>query len=268
MGLPLFLVDAFADRPFAGNPAAVVLLEASAQADWMQAVAVELNQPATAFVTPDGDGFALRWFTRTAELALCGHGTLASAHVLWESGRLADGAAARFTAGANRLGAIQRNGWVELDFAAEIASAAEVPTGLTEALGVEAARVVRRNRYDYLVEVRDEATVRALRPDFGALARVETRGVIVTAPSSTDGVDFVSRFFAPRAGLDEDSVTGSAHACLGPYWSERLGRTELVGRQLSARGGTVRARVAGGRVHLAGLAVTVVRGELASRAGV
>jgi PhzF family phenazine biosynthesis protein len=256
-----FQVDAFTDRPFGGNPAAVCLLADDADERWMAAMARETNQPATAFVRPDGDGFALRWFSPTAELEFCGHGTLAAAHALWESGRLDRTRQARFRTAAGILGAAWRDGWVELDFPSEPAAPAEAPAGLLHALGVT-PRSCGRNRFDYLLELESEAAVRTVVPDLARLRTVETRGVIVTSRSHGQAYDFVSRFFAPRAGVGEDAVTGSAHCCLGPYWAERLGRDDLIGYQASDRGGTVRVRVRGERVALLGRAVSVRRGAL------
>ena len=275
MSLPIFQVDAFTDRPFSGNPAAVCLLPAPRDPPWMQDVAREMNLSETAFLVRrarPNDGFDLRWFTPAVEVDLCGHATLASAHVLWEHGDLAPGAQARFHTKSGVLTADRRAGgaggkdvWIELDFPATRADPAPVPAGLLEAVGVT-PRFIGRSRFDYLLEVDDEATVRRLRPDFGTLAGVEARGVIVTSRASRkgDGYDFVSRFFAPRAGVDEDPVTGSAHCALAPYWSAKLGAPALTGYQASARGGVVRVRVAGDRVILGGQAVTVLRGELAA----
>jgi PhzF family phenazine biosynthesis protein len=262
MRVPLTLVDAFTDTPFAGNPAAVCLLEAPRDDGWMQAVAAEMNLPATAFVRAAGDGFEIRWFTATTELELCGHGTLAAAHVLWESGRVAPEAVARFQTPSGRLSAARREGWIELDFPAAPASVEEAPTDLIASLGVS-AKWTGRNRLDWLVEVESASVVRAVAPDLARLGAVPTRGVIVTAPADDTRADFVSRFFAPRAGIPEDHVTGSAHCCLGPYWAARLGREALTGHQASPRGGFVRVRSAGERVILGGRAVTVLRGELA-----
>lgn len=262
MGLPLIHVDAFTDRPFAGNPAAVCLLDRPRETDWMQALAAELNLPETAFVTAEADGFGLRWFTPTIEVDLCGHATLATAHALWQERRLTPEATARFHTRSGLLTAARRgDDWIELDFPAEPAVAAAPPPALAAALGVT-AKWVGRNRFDWLVEVDAAAVVRGLAPDLARLATVPTRGVIVTASSDELGVDFVSRFFAPRAGIPEDPVTGSAHCCLGPFWAVRFGRTELTGYQASPRGGTVRVRLAGDRALLAGRAVTVFRGEL------
>lgn len=261
MPTPLLHVDAFTATPFHGNPAAVCLLDGERPTEWMQSVAAELNLPATAFVRGEPDGFALRWFSPTAELALCGHGTLASAHTLWDTGRLAPSASARFTTRSGVLSAARRDGWIALDLPAEPATAVAPPVGLLEAVGVK-ARWVGRNRLDYVIEVDDEATVRTVTPDLRALAAIDTRGVIVTARASTPGFDFVSRFFAPRVGIPEDSVTGSAHCCLAPLWAERIGTPRLTALQVSARTGVVRAEVVGDRVVLSGQAVTVLRGEL------
>jgi PhzF family phenazine biosynthesis protein len=257
----IFRVDAFADRPFAGNPATVCLLDAAVEDRRLQALAREMNTPATAFVRPGSGVLPLRWFSPTVELELCGHGTLATAHVLWEAGHVPAGAPARFSTRRGPLGAERRDGWIELDFPAEPAREAEPPPALAAALGVE-LRFVGRNRFDYLVEVEDEAAVRGLRPDLARLATVETRGVIVTAGAAGPW-DFVSRFFAPRAGIPEDAVTGSAHCCLGPFWAARLGKAELLGYQASSRAGAVRVRAHGQRVVLGGQAVTVARAVLA-----
>jgi PhzF family phenazine biosynthesis protein len=261
MPTPVVHVDAFTDTLFRGNPAAVCLLDRARDEGWMQAVAAELNLPATAFVRAGDDALELRWFSPAAELTLCGHGTLASAHVLWETGRLAPASPARFRTAGGVLTAARRGDWIALDMPAAPAAAAPPPPALLEALGVK-ARWVGRNRLDWLVELEDEAAVRAVAPDLGALAAVDTRGVIVTARATTPGFDFVSRFFAPRVGIAEDPVTGSAHCCLGPLWARRLGRGVVTGLQLSARTGVVRAEVAGERVVLSGRAVTVCRGEL------
>ena len=262
MGVPLVHVDAFTDTPFAGNPAAVCLLDAPRDDGWMQAVGAEMNLPETAFVRAIADGFALRWFTPTVEVDLCGHATLAAAHVLWEAGRLAPDAVARFHTKSGVLTAARRDGWIELDFPAEPALAEDAPAALGQALGA-GAKWTGRNRFDWLIEVESASVVRALAPDLARLATVPTRGVIVTAPGDDARADFVSRFFAPRAGIPEDPVTGSAHCCLAPYWASRFGRPALTGYQASPRGGLVRVRLAGERVILGGQAVTILRGELA-----
>jgi PhzF family phenazine biosynthesis protein len=257
----LFQVDAFADRPFAGNPAAVCLLDEPVEGDWPGKVAGELNQPATTFVWPIAEGFGLRWFSPTTELTLCGHGTLASAHVLWEAGQLAPDAAAHFETRAGRLSARRVEGRIELDFPADEVTSTEAPSVLLRALGATPTFVGRTPR-DYLVELGSEAEVRALTPDLALLRQVETRGLIATSQATTAGFDVVSRFFAPSAGVGEDAVTGSAYCTLGPYWQRRLGKSELRAYQASARGGVVRVRVVGSRAFIAGQAVTVLRGEI------
>jgi PhzF family phenazine biosynthesis protein len=260
MPIPLFQVDAFAEQPFRGNPAAVCILSESRPDSWMQDVAREMNLSETAFVERRGDDFGLRWFTPAVEVDLCGHATLASAHVLWKSGLLAADNAARFHTRSGLLTVRQNGTAMEMDFPALEAEKAPVPEGLAEALSVQVGTVVK-SRFDYLVEVESETVVRELKPDFRALRAVPARGVIVTARGNGK-YDFVSRFFAPAAGVDEDPVTGSAHCCLGPYWKHKLGRAELLAYQASTRGGEVRVRVAGERVFLGGKAVTVSRGEL------
>jgi PhzF family phenazine biosynthesis protein len=263
----VFGVDAFTATAFAGNPAAVVPLAAWPEDAWMQAVAAEMNLSETAFLVPASSPatWELRWFTPTVEVDLCGHATLASAHVLWETGQLAPSAAPAFDTRSGRLGARRIEAdWIELDLPALPATVGEAPDGLLAALRLTPGLVVAvgRSRMDVLVEVASEADVAAVQPDFAALAAVATRGVIVTAAADDDGVDLVSRFFAPAAGVDEDPVTGSAHCVLGPWWSTRLGRPALVARQISRRGGELRLLVAPDRVGVAGRAVTVLRGQL------
>jgi PhzF family phenazine biosynthesis protein len=256
-----FQVDAFTPTPFAGNPAAVLVLAAPAPDRWMQQVASEMNLSETAFLVPRGGDFDLRWFTPAVEVDLCGHATLASAHVLWTEGFLDPGATARFHTRSGLLTAARQGDWIELDFPATPAAPVAPPAGLFAALGATSTWV-GCGRLDYLVLLRDEAEVRGLQPDHRALRGLGVRGVIVTAAATTPGYDFVSRFFAAGVDIDEDPVTGSAHCTLGPFWRERLGRDEMVGYQASARGGVVKVRVAGERVRLAGQAVTVARGEL------
>lgn len=265
MPQPIVVVDAFADRPFTGNPAAVCILDAPRDEGWMQAVAMEMNLSETAFLHPEGDAWRLRWFTPAVEVDLCGHATLATAHALWEAGRLAPDAEARFFTRSGPLACRRDGGWIAMDFPALPPAAAEPPAGLAEALGVTPTWV-GRSRFDYLVEVASEAEVRAAAPDIALLRRVETRGVILTARAAMDGADVVSRFFAPAAGVDEDPVTGSAHCVLTPYWAAKLGRDSLTAYQASRRGGFVRLRSLGDRVTLAGRAVTVLRGELSDAA--
>jgi PhzF family phenazine biosynthesis protein len=255
-------VDAFTDHRFAGNPAAVCVLGSVPSDAWMQDVAREMNLSETAFLLPHEEGFDLRWFTPTTEVSLCGHATLASAHVLWEEGHLAPEQEARFDTQSGRLTARRgAEGWIELDFPSTPPTAIEAPEELARALRAEPLWV-GESRHDLLVEVKDEKTLRTLRPDLALLRQLPARGVIVTSRAMSNGFDFASRFFAPRVGVDEDPVTGSAHCALAPFWAERMGRSELVGYQVSARGGVVRVRVEGERVILGGQAVTVLRGEL------
>ena len=262
MAVTLVQVDAFAREVFGGNPAAVCLLPEPAAETWMQSVAAEMNLAETAFLVRRAPGvYGLRWFTPAVEVDLCGHATLASAHVLWEEGLEPAAAGVRFETRSGVLRAARRADWIELDFPAVPAAAAEPPPGLVEALGV-APRYVGRNRFDHLVEVDSEAALRAVAPDMAALRRIGGRGVIVTSRPAGGAFDFVSRFFAPAVGIDEDPVTGSAHCCLGPFWQRRLGRETLTGYQASARGGVVRVRMAGDRVVLGGQAVTVFRTTL------
>ncbi len=264
--MQIYQVDAFTTEPFRGNPAAVCLLGDGRPDSWMQSVAAEMNLAETAFVERlEGreEAFGLRWFTPTVEVDLCGHATLASAHVLWEVGENATQLS--FGTRSGRLTATRSEGGIQLDFPADPVSALDPPPhGLAEALGVQPVGV-GRGRSFYLAELADAATVRNLTPDIVAVAALDVTGVIVTAPGDGES-DFVSRFFAPKLGIDEDPVTGAAHCCLAPYWKDRLGgdegRATLVGYQASARGGFVGVEVHEGRVLLTGHAVTVMRGEL------
>lgn len=275
MGAVAVWVDAFADAPFAGNPAVVVLLERECEAGWMQSLAREMGVSETAFVCPRSAfphsadsgardaGFDLRWFTPAVEVDLCGHATLASAHALWQEGRLAPREPARFHTRSGLLTARRRDPWIEMDFPAAPAEAEEPPEGLVAALGAAIRWSGRSSVGDWLIELEDEAAVRDLAPDFARLATVPARGVIVTAPARRAApYDFVSRFFGPAVGIDEDPVTGSAHCVLAPYWAGRFGRDAMVGYQASARGGIVRVRLTGERVILSGRAITMLRGEL------
>ncbi len=261
MGRRLVQVDAFTDTLFAGNPAAVCVLPAPCEAQWMQHVAREMNLSETAFLCRRPDGFDLRWFTPAIEVDLCGHATLASAHVLWEDGHLSADTPARFHTRSGLLTATRQDTWISLDLPALPPEPVAAPEALIQALQATPL-YVGKNRSSYLVEVATEDVVRLLQPDFTLLQTLPAQGVIVTSQASTVGFDFVSRYFAPRAGVNEDPVTGSAHCCLGPYWSQRLHRENFVAYQASARGGVVRVRVNGARVVLSGQAVTVLRGEL------
>ncbi|MEO8970076.1 MAG: PhzF family phenazine biosynthesis protein [Ktedonobacteraceae bacterium] len=264
MSLTIYQVDAFTNKRFAGNPAAVCILSQSGDAQWMQQVATEMNLSETAFLYKQEDGFSLRWFTPTVEVDLCGHATLASSHILWETGQLQANEQARFFTRSGLLTADRKGDWIEMDFPAKEEKQADAPLNLLQALGIaeQQTQYIGKNVFDYLVEVESEDIVRSIQPNFSLLSSVQARGVMVTSRASTPGYDFVSRFFAPQVGVNEDPVTGSAHSCLTPYWSQRLGKQEMVAYQASPRGGILRVRASGDRVQLGGQAVTVLRGEL------
>jgi predicted PhzF superfamily epimerase YddE/YHI9 len=258
MSIPLFIADAFTSRPFSGNPAAVCLLSRPAGEEWMAQVAAEMNLSETAFLSPAGEGeYDLRWFTPVCEVDLCGHATLASAHALRDAVR----DEVVFFTKSGPLRARYEGDVIVLDFPAEPAAPAKVPPELIETLGVRPLWT-GKNRFDYLIEVASADEVREMRPDFPRLARLTTRGVMVTAETPKGPYDFISRFFAPAVGIPEDPVTGSAHCCLGPYWQQRTGRDSFTAWQASSRGGEVRVKVAGDRVLLGGRAVTVLEGTL------
>lgn len=261
MSIPIYQVDAFTNKPFRGNPAAVCILSVPGGDAWMQKVAQEMNLSETAFLVRQADGFNLRWFTPIVEVELCGHATLASAHILWEAGILSSNEQARFHTLSGLLTAELNAEWIELNFPATPPLAVSPPQELISALGVEPV-YTGKNQFDYLIEVGNEESVRNLQPDFKQLKALGVRGVMVTSEADGEEYDFISRFFAPGAGIDEDPVTGSAHSCLGPYWADRLSKGEMVAYQASARGGILRVRVEGERVCLGGQAITLMRGEL------
>lgn len=258
--IPCFQVDAFTNRLFQGNPAAVCLLDKPKPAKWMQSVAAENNLSETAFVVPGKTGFGLRWFTPEVEVALCGHATLATAHVLWSEKLAPHDAQLRFRTKSGVLTADLREDGIELDFPARPARTVKAPAVLHKALG-KAPKATVKVVDDLLVELASESAVRNLRPDLAALAKIKVRGVIVTAKADKK-YDFVSRFFGPAVGVDEDPVTGSAHCALAPYWAGKLGKASMRGFQASSRGGEVKVEVAGDRVFLRGNAVTFLRGQL------
>ncbi len=260
--MQLFQIDAFTDQPFRGNPAAVCLLDRERDAAWMQNVGAEMNLSETAFLLRRDDGWSLRWFTPAAEVDLCGHATLASAHALFTESILPMNETARFHTRSGLLTATRDGDWIELNFPATPDTRADAPAGLLESLGIGKAKYVGRNKFDYIIELESEDAVRAIKPDYGKLRGVQARGVIVTSRASNGKYDFVSRFFAPAVGVDEDPVTGSAHCCLTPFWASRLGKNEMLAFQASRRGGVMRVRLDGDRVRLGGRAVTVLRGEL------
>ena len=263
MSIPIYQVDAFTGEPFKGNPAGVCLLHGPAEAAWMQNVAAEMNLAETAFPLAEGDGFRLRWFTPKVEVKLCGHATLATAHILWEEGVLARDREARFQTLSGLLTARREGEWIELNFPAR--PPLPKPPAWTEAvigaLGIKPVYICM-SAEDVLFEAADEETVLSVRPDFAALRALPARGVIVTSRSSDKRFDFVSRFFAPAVGVDEDPVTGSSHTVLVPYWAGRLGQDSFTAYQASTRGGVLRLRLDGDRVRIAGRAVTVIKGEL------
>ncbi len=263
MGVTIYQVDAFTDQPYKGNPAAVCLLEETRSEEWMQSVAVEMNLSETAFLFPEGDGYRLRWFTPKNEVKLCGHATLASAHILYTEKLLPLNRQARFFTLSGLLTAsyCENTGLIELNFPATSVIPCELPDGLVEALGVKPI-FVGRSDDDYLIEVASEDEVKKVAPNFGQLLQVSCRGVIVTALSHSDGYDFVSRFFAPAVGVNEDPVTGSAHSRLTPYWQAKLGKNEFTAYQASIRGGFLKLAMKGERVCISGKAVTILKGEL------
>ncbi len=263
--ISITVIDAFTDQPFAGNPAAVCLLDRPAPEVWMARVAGEMNLSETAFLFPEGAGYRLRWFTPKLEVDLCGHATLAAAHLLWSEGHLAESEPARFETKSGPLTARRVDGSIALDFPALPCKEAGISPSVIDAIGTraDAIRGVGISTFDWLIELATERHVDFLLPNMPVLAEIPVRGIIVTAPSRRPGVDFVSRFFAPKSGVPEDPVTGSAHCVLGPYWAQRLGKRDMVGYQASRRGGTVRVRLVGNdRVELIGQAVTMLRSTL------
>lgn len=261
MGLAIYQVDAFTAKPFLGNPAAVCILPGKADDAWMQNVAREMNLSETAFLYKNNDGYNLRWFTPAVEVDLCGHATLASAHILWEKKLLRVEQEARFFTRSGILSAVFNGNRIELNFPAKPEEETRPPDGLIEALGIR-AKYIGKNSFDYLIEVESEEEVRGARPDFASLSKVSARGVIITGIASSGEYDFVSRFFAPVVGIDEDPVTGSAHCCLGPYWGKRLNRNQFKAYQASERGGEITVRLEQERVFLGGRAVTVMEGKI------
>jgi len=259
--IPIFQVDAFADKPFTGNPAAVCLLENSMDQMWMQSVAAEMNLSETAFVLRRADGFDLRWFTPTVEVDLCGHATLAAAHILWEQRWIAASEGVHFYTRSGVLIARKDADRIVLDFPIAAVETANAPAGLFQALDIKVGYVYF-NQVDYLVQLESEEEVLGLQPDFSVLEKIKARGVMVTAKSEQSEYDFISRFFAPASGIDEDPVTGSAHCSLAPFWAQRLGKKNLRAFQASSRGGELSVELQGERMLLAGEAITVFGGEL------
>ena len=261
MSLTIYHVDAFTDTLFKGNPAAVCILPGQREDAWMQNVAMEMNLSETAFLLKREDGYGLRWFTPATEVDLCGHATLASAHVLWEQGLLGPEEEGRFHTRSGLLTARRQDDWIVLDFPSLPDRRVSIPNGFVKAIGAR-PKYFGRSRFDFIAEIDSEQRIRKLKPDFTKLSALSIRGLIVTAKAKTPPYDFVSRFFAPRVGINEDPVTGSAHSVLGPYWKNRLKKDELLGYQASKRGGVIRVRVGDRRVFIGGKAVTALRSEL------
>ncbi|KYO65501.1 PhzF family phenazine biosynthesis protein [Thermovenabulum gondwanense] len=259
--MKLFQVDAFAENLFEGNPAGVCLLEKQIDRDLMQKIAMEMNLSETAFLLKKERGYDLRWFTPESEVDLCGHATLASAHILWEEGFLENNEEAVFYTKSGVLKAFKDKDYIILDFPLEPAEAAELTEELKKALKVPVI-FTGKNRMDYLIEVENEESVKNLKPDFEILKKVNARGIIVTSASSNPEYDFVSRFFAPAVGINEDPVTGSAHCCLGPYWKEKLNKDNLIAYQASKRGGKLKLKVLNDRILIGGKAITFFRTEI------
>jgi len=258
--MKIYQVDAFTDRVFCGNPAAVCVLEEQREDQWLQSVAAEMNLSETAFLWRMGNQWRLRWFTPTVEVDLCGHATLASAHLLWELGYEEKRNIVRFETRSGLLRASSDGEWIELDFPSEPPSDSAAPEKLLEALKIS-PRYSGRNRFDFLLELESEEEVRKLAPDYTLLRQIPARGIIVTSLSNSGNYDFLSRFFAPSCGVDEDPVTGSAHCCLGPYWQRRTGRDSFTAYQASKRGGYLRVRVGERRTYISGKAITVLIGD-------
>lgn len=276
MRLNIIQVDAFTNKPFAGNPAAVCVTDTPLEAGLMQAIAAEMNLSETAFLHPGPtqDSYSLRWFTPKAEVDLCGHATLASAHVLWREGHLPTGATATFQTKSGELSAQQKaDGWIELNFPAQPVQEIQAMPQLVKSLGCDDILTVTESSTNYLVEVSSESVLRAMTPDFIEMKKLSLQGVIVTAAAERAGYDFVSRYFAPKVGVNEDPVTGSAHTSLAPYWQAKLSKSHMLAQQVSERGGILRvqctlegsntAAVAEkNRIKISGQAVTVLKGEL------
>ncbi|MFC0561561.1 PhzF family phenazine biosynthesis protein [Halalkalibacter alkalisediminis] len=262
MTTPIYVVDAFTNQAFKGNPAAVCVLSTSQDDIWMQNIAAEMNLSETAFLHPYKDGYSLRWFTPNTEVDLCGHATLASAHILWELGHMNSEQPIRFYTKSGVLTASKSGEWIELDFPSEQPKQENIyPKELIEGLGIQPL-YVGRNRFDYLIEIDSEQMLRELNPNFSLLEQIDTRGIIVTSKSPSTEYDFFSRCFFPAVGVNEDPVTGSAHCCLGPYWQEKLNKNEFLAYQASKRGGILKIKLHNDRVFLLGQAITILRSEL------
>ena len=257
----LYQVDAFTEDPFRGNPAAVVLLKAPEPEDWMQAFAAEMNLSETAYLLPEGEGWGLRWFTPATEVDLCGHATLASGKVLFEIYPEMRMEPVIFYTRSGELSARWVDDLIELNFPAMLFEPITVIASLPEILGFRPIGAVRSGNY-YLFEALDESLIRNAQPDINALKTLPMPEVIITAKSEDPEIDFVSRFFAPQLGVDEDPVTGSAHCLLAPYWAKKLGKTEMFAHQRSERGGYLNLRLDGERVFITGAAKIIFQADL------
>lgn len=259
--MKLFQVDAFTAVPFKGNPAGVCLLKRPVDDEWMRCVAMEMNLSETAFLLPETKGWSLRWFTPKREVSLCGHATLASAHILYETGLLAADATAHFYTKSGELTAVKNGDWITLNFPAREIEPGDPPPGVLQALGNPPVVFTSLKEDRVLAELEDETAIRSLQPDFTILASLPVRSVMVTARADAP-YDFVSRYFAPSLGVNEDPVTGSSHTYLTPYWAKKLGKQEMFAYQSSARGGELRLSLDGDRVLIAGRAVTFFTTEI------
>ena len=257
--MKIFQVDAFTSEPFKGNPAGVCILEKDMPVKWMQGIAKDMNLAETAFVKKDGNKFSLRWFTPKVEVDLCGHATLATAHILFQSGYLPENDLALFETKSGLLKAKYSDDWIELDFPQTQVEKIDLPEGIEKALGAKVS-FLGKSIFDYFAVFENEEIVKNMKPDISAIEKYDVRGLIVTSPSKE--FDFISRFFAPQSGIIEDPVTGSAHSALYPYWSEKLGKKKLIAQQASERGGVLKLSSKEDRVLIAGQAVTIFEGSL------
>lgn len=259
--MELSIINTFTEQAFKGNPAAVCFLSDEKESSWMQTVAKELNLPTTAFIWFINDEYHLRWFTPSVEIPICGHGTLASAYFLWEKRYVDKARSIPFHTKSGVIKAQLIDGWIQLQFPAIIEQNVVAPELLIKALGVEPV-YVGKSRLDYLVEVESEEIVRNLKPNIDLIAQLPVRGVIVTSHSNANEFDFVSRFFSPAQGIIEDYVNGSSHCCLGPYWKNKLHKTDFTAYQASERGGIIKIKVLGDEIFLSGKSITIFEGKL------
>lgn len=260
---PVIQVDAFTDRPFAGNPAAVCVSQTPLDESLMQQIATEMNLSETAFLYPlEGEGnYSLRWFTPAAEIDLCGHATLASAHVLWTEGHLATGMTARFQTKSGELLASRQGELIQLDFPVQPVHDAPISSAMVAAMNHADIVHGARNDVNYLVELRSHQAVVNFIPDLNKIAKLPYQGVIITSAGEAP-YDFVSRYFVPAMGIPEDPVTGASHCSLAPYWQAKLGKDKMLAYQASERGGVLHVECTPERIYISGQAITVMRGEL------